>query len=121
LFRIVKNTYIDAYRRQQRRQATEINFNAIDEIPLEYHVRDERLINRLAVRNAIAQLKPDHAEILALVDVGGLSYREAADVLELPVGTVMSRISRARAALLAVLDDQGIQVVKNSMKRDQRG
>lgn len=121
LFRIVKNTFIDAYRRKQRRQATEVNFNAIEEISLEYQVRDERFINRLAVRNAIATLKTEHAEILALIDVGGLSYREAADVLDLPIGTVMSRISRARAALLARLDDQGIRVVEMSKQRDQSG
>ncbi|MDA0340055.1 MAG: RNA polymerase sigma factor [Proteobacteria bacterium] len=121
LFRIVKNAYIDRYRQQQRRQATEINFEAIDEISLEYHVRDERLINRVAVRAAIARLKPDHAEILALIDIGGLSYREAADVLECPVGTVMSRISRARAALLAILDDQGIRVVETPRQRERRG
>lgn len=121
LFRITKNLFIDRFRQQQRRQTLEVKIETIDELSMEYHISDDRFINQLAVRDAIKRIKPDHAEILAMIDVAGLSYREAADVLDLPVGTIMSRISRARGALLSVLDDQGSRVVHLSTLRKENG
>ena len=63
----------------------------------DYH---NRLISALTVRAAMARLAPLHREIVALVDIAGFSYGEAATILEVPRGTVMSRLSRARGALL---------------------
>nr|WP_255682847.1 RNA polymerase sigma factor [Dyella sp. 2HG41-7] len=54
---------------------------------------------RLELAMALAALPPDHREVVALVLVEGMSYSEAADVLEVPVGTVTSRLARARATL----------------------
>lgn len=54
---------------------------------------------RLALAEAMAALPEDHREVVALVLVEGLSYGEAADLLGVPVGTVTSRLSRARSAL----------------------
>ncbi len=51
------------------------------------------------VERAMAALPEEQRLVLSLVAVEGLSYREAAEVLEAPIGTVMSRLSRARAAL----------------------
>jgi RNA polymerase sigma factor (sigma-70 family) len=53
------------------------------------------------VERALALLPEEQRAALALVAVEGLSYREAAEVLEVPIGTVMSRLARARAALVA--------------------
>ena len=64
------------------------------------------LINELTVRNALRGLPGMHRDVLALIDVGGFTYAEAADILEIPVGTVMSRVSRARAKLLTIIVDQ---------------
>ncbi|HEX8778723.1 MAG TPA: RNA polymerase sigma factor [Rhodanobacter sp.] len=58
---------------------------------------------QLDLARALAMLPPDHREVVALVLVEGLSYDEAAALLELPVGTVTSRLARARAALQAHL------------------
>jgi RNA polymerase sigma factor, sigma-70 family len=58
---------------------------------------------QLDLARAVAMLPPDHREVVALVLVEGLSYDEAAALLELPVGTVTSRLARARAALQAHL------------------
>jgi len=58
---------------------------------------------QLELAQALAMLPPDHREVVALVLVEGLSYDEAAALLELPVGTVTSRLARARAALQAHL------------------
>jgi DNA-directed RNA polymerase specialized sigma24 family protein len=66
------------------------------------------LVNRCAVsmrlafaevRRAVERLPPDQRTALLLVTVDGLSYREAAEVVQVPVGTIMSRLKRARIAL----------------------
>jgi len=58
---------------------------------------------RLELALALAALPPDHREVVALVLVEGMSYGEAAELLEVPVGTVTSRLARARASLQAQL------------------
>jgi RNA polymerase sigma-70 factor (ECF subfamily) len=60
------------------------------------------------VRAAVAVLPADQRQLVALVLVEGLAYREAAELLDLPIGTVMSRLSRARAALAARLGEAGV-------------
>jgi len=57
------------------------------------------------VRDAMMQLHPDERSVLALVSIEGQSYREAAETLGIPIGTVMSRLARARARLLQAMDD----------------
>jgi RNA polymerase sigma-70 factor (ECF subfamily) len=121
LFRILRNQFIDDLRRQGRdeRRLTEIDMAA--HTSLEYWQGDERLINKLSVRAAVARVKPGQAEILALIDIAGLSYKEAADVMNVPVGTIMSRLSRARAALLSELEGEGGQVFELTKRRKRRG
>lgn len=60
------------------------------------------------VVDAIQHLSEEHRRVLLLVAVEGMSYREAADALALPVGTVMSRLNRARASLRTMLDMEGV-------------
>ena len=48
----------------------------------------------------MTELAPEQREVLSLVAVEGFSYREAAEILEVPIGTIMSRLARARGALL---------------------
>ena len=60
------------------------------------------------VRAAVAALPDEQRQLVALVLVEGLAYREAAEMLNLPIGTVMSRLSRARAALAASLGTAGV-------------
>jgi RNA polymerase sigma-70 factor (ECF subfamily) len=57
------------------------------------------------VERALAGLPAEQAEILHLVGVLGFTYSEAAELLEVPAGTVMSRLSRARAALKHCMED----------------
>ncbi len=56
-----------------------------------------------SVLGALSKLSPAHREVMSLVVVSGLSYAEAAEVLDVPVGTIMSRIARARHALSNIL------------------
>lgn len=104
LFKILRNTFIDGVRRKRG------DLESLDETYVVEHERfanlESALINELTVRNALRSLPGKHREVLALVDVGGFTYAEAADLLEIPVGTVMSRVSRARAKLLTVIVEQ---------------
>lgn len=67
-------------------------------------------IDRLVVRQAFSRLAADHRVVLCMVDVLGMRYAEVANVLEIPEGTVMSRVSRARGRLLQEMD--GAKVVR---------
>jgi RNA polymerase sigma factor (sigma-70 family) len=65
-----------------------------------------RLDNQAAVSDALERLHPQLREVLLLCEVEGLKYKEIAMVLDVPIGTVMSRISRARRTLQAQLREQ---------------
>ena len=109
LLRIVTNTCYDHLRRQRRRAASSLD-ELVDDIGLELPaVDDEEAVDpaRLAIRregmevilHEIDQLPPWHRNVVLLIDVHGYDYAEAAELLSLPLGTVKSRLSRARAAL----------------------
>lgn len=65
----------------------------------------ENPLDALAVSEAVARLPPEQREVVALVMVEGLAYREAAELLDVPIGTVTSRLARARDALQARLGE----------------
>ncbi len=106
LFRILRNAFIDGRRRRGARPPQEGGEPEFD--PTELWRYEQTLTNGLAVHSALAQLRDDQRELIALIDLAGLTYAEAAALLELPVGTVMSRLSRARAALLKRLADGNV-------------
>jgi RNA polymerase sigma-70 factor, ECF subfamily len=103
MFRIVQTIWIDQLRaRDIRREDGDV---AEERLGSDEPVR--RVEARLAlaeVRRAVSQLPPDQRSVLMLVTVEGLSYKQAADVLGVPIGTVMSRLARARTALQQLLD-----------------
>lgn len=101
--RILRNRWIDilrARRREDKLRALEAD-EAI-EMPVDLR---SHLVDALAVREAFAHLSPAHRDVLALIDICGLSYDEAALVLAVPRGTVMSRVWRARRVLAQMLGD----------------
>jgi RNA polymerase sigma-70 factor (ECF subfamily) len=116
LFVILRNAFFDNLRRNQ---VSESLFDEeTEDIPsMEYWGGEERLINRLNVKQAIARLRTADREIIGLVDLGGLSYAEAAEVLDVPAGTVMSRISRARARLLALIEESNVETLATRRER----
>lgn len=99
LFRITRNAFIDLTRRQ-RTQGVEVDVFDIPEALSDDGTRviEARLMLR-ATQAAMRDLPPEQAEILHLICIEDLSYAEAAEVLAIPKGTVMSRLSRARLAL----------------------
>ena len=107
MLRIVRNLWIDRGRRAQT-EGTPLDIDDhLDEVagleraPDTADVTDAR--RTLArVRGAIDTLPDDQREILLLVCAEGLAYREAAEMLGVPIGTVMSRLARARSKLAAL-------------------
>jgi RNA polymerase sigma-70 factor (ECF subfamily) len=118
LFVILRNAFLDHVRRDRVADAF------LDQEPksvptMEYWDGDERLINILNVKQAIARLRPADQEIIGLVDMAGLSYAEASQVLGVPVGTVMSRISRARSRLLDLVERSNVEPL--ALRRERKG
>jgi RNA polymerase sigma-70 factor (ECF subfamily) len=117
LFRILTNTYINTYRARQRRPQEE----ELDEVEDLYLYRRlgalEELADRSAedelmslftddeVKSALESLPESFRLAVYLADVEGFSYKEIAEMLEVPIGTVMSRLHRGRKAMQKRLYD----------------
>lgn len=100
-FRILRNAWLDGVRRDQSRGPMVDLDDAPDAGEVDgVAVTESRLMLR-AVMAAMDRLPDDQREVLMLVCVEDLSYKEAAAVLDIPLGTVMSRLSRGRLALAA--------------------
>ena len=96
MFGIIRNAWIDEIRSRRRRS----ELFAPEE--LGEHVGDrsaEVQLDHLAVHAALARLNPEQREVVGLVLVEGLSYKEIAAIAGIPMGTVMSRLARARERL----------------------
>jgi RNA polymerase sigma-70 factor, ECF subfamily len=115
LLRILTNLNIDRARRQRRRPETQpleegdyFLYNKLEEQagqPLE----EEQVVERLSqhdIVSALSSVPHDFRDVLVLVDIGDFSYADAAQILDIPVGTVMSRLHRARRVLKQELADQ---------------
>ncbi|MFC0199250.1 RNA polymerase sigma factor [Paracoccus rhizosphaerae] len=103
LFRITRNAFIDMTRRHRTEGARiDITENP-DILSTDGVAAIESRLMLQATEAAIARLPREQAEVLTLVCIEGLSYAETAEVLDLPKGTVMSRLSRARLALADAL------------------
>ncbi len=87
---------------------------------MEYWLGNERFITVLTVKLETAKLPRRHREIIALIDIVGFSYAEAARHLDVPVGTVMSRISRARRALLDAIGSSNVHELPVKKKKEMR-
>ena len=121
LFRILRNGFIDRLRRDRSRsgvfdsQPAE-SVEAEDLRQLAGLRGDHQIVNVLTVKLALERLPVRHREIVALIDLAGLTYSEAAEVLDVPPGTVMSRISRARKALFMALNESNLRVLTKSSR-----
>lgn len=106
LFAIVRNTwYSRVSRRPSLAEATPLD-SARDQRPDDALDPEERLLQEhtvARVRAALEQLPVDFREVIVLREIEGLSYKEIAAVVRVPIGTVMSRLARARERLLALL------------------
>ncbi|HVV35051.1 MAG TPA: RNA polymerase sigma factor [Acidimicrobiales bacterium] len=102
-YRIAVNASLDELRRRRRRPATS-ELGRVDRDRLPYRPDGAAdVVDRLALDAALAALSPEFRAAVVLRDVAGLDYAEIAQALDIPPGTVRSRIARGRAALADTL------------------
>lgn len=104
MFKIVRNAWIDELRSRRRRDKIFTVAEAGDNIGVDSMASETEL---LSVKSAMARLPEEQREAISLVLVEGLPYREAAEVLDVPIGTLTSRLARGREALQAMLVAEG--------------
>jgi len=118
LYRILTNTYINAYRAKQRRP-DETDLDEVEDLYLYRRLggleaarasrsaEDELmdLFTEAEVKTAIEELPEAFRIAVLLADVEGFSYKEIAEIMDIPIGTVMSRLHRGRKALEKLLYD----------------
>jgi len=102
MFGIMKNAWIDEVRARVRRDRVFAPEEAGEHVGEASH---ERQVNALSIQTAMAELPDEQRMAIGLVLVEGLSYKEAAAVLDVPIGTLTSRLARGRDALAAMLSD----------------
>jgi RNA polymerase sigma-70 factor (ECF subfamily) len=118
LLRILTNLNIDRGRRQQRspdmqplEEGDYFLYNRLEEAGREPNIEPERVDERLSqddVVSALSEVPHDFRDVILLVDIGDFSYADAAQILEIPIGTVMSRLHRGRRILKSQLAEQAV-------------
>jgi RNA polymerase sigma-70 factor (ECF subfamily) len=104
MMRIVRNIWIDEVRSRARRAQTFAPEEAGDAVGSNAHRDIERHAEMRDVDRAMNALPDEQREAVALVLVEGLAYREAAELLDIPIGTLTSRLTRGRQALAEMLE-----------------
>lgn len=118
LLRILTNLNVDRGRRLQRAPQTqaleETDYylaNKLASAAGEEALEQDAVVERLsqdAIVSALAEIPPQFRDVVVLVDIGDFSYADAAQILDIPIGTVMSRLHRGRRALKAKLAEEAM-------------
>lgn len=111
LYTMLRNLFISGLRKSGRsvvvKTVDELGDHEGQAVPEQEHRLGVSLI-----ANALDRLPPQHREVIILVALEEMSYREVAEITGVPVGTVMSRLSRARSALRNILEERGQPVLR---------
>ena len=119
LFRILTNAFINTYRKKQR-QPYQSHTDDLDDWQMQHthayatgqlRSAEAEALDRLpndVINNALSELSEDRRVAVYLADVEGFSYQEIADIMETPIGTVMSRLHRGRKQLRGLLEDYAV-------------
>jgi RNA polymerase sigma-70 factor (ECF subfamily) len=102
MFGIMRNAWIDEVRARVRRERVFTSEEAAENVGED---RGSAQVDALAIREAMQRLPEEQRLAIALVLIEGLSYKEAAQVMEVPIGTLTSRLARGREALAAMLSE----------------
>lgn len=106
MFRIVQTSHLDAMR-QRRRRGNQVSADHVERLSDggrgAKQAEDKMLLGLL--RREMAGLPSEQRVVLALVGIEGCSYKEVAKILDIPIGTVMSRLARARARLFPLIEE----------------
>ena len=118
LLRILTNLNIDRGRKIQRTPESQpleegdyFLYNKLEESVRDGSPDEERVVERLSqdsVVSALSAVPHDFRDVLVLVDIGDFSYADAAQILDIPIGTVMSRLHRGRRILKTQLADEAV-------------
>jgi RNA polymerase sigma-70 factor, ECF subfamily len=111
LYAILRNQFISGLRRSSQLQVTKTVDGLTDgegALPPD----QETGLSIALIEKALDMLPPQQREVLVLVSLEEMSYRETADVIGVPIGTVMSRLSRARSQLQQILEERGTPVLR---------
>jgi RNA polymerase sigma-70 factor, ECF subfamily len=122
LYRILTNTYINKYRKDSRRPS-EVDLGAVEDLYLYRNIgseesaeaarsTEERVLEGLVesdIKEAVEDLPENFRIPVLLADLAGFSYKEIADILDIPIGTVMSRLHRGRKAMEKSLWDYAVK------------
>jgi RNA polymerase sigma-70 factor (ECF subfamily) len=108
MYRIIRNLWIDE-RRAKRNQDVSLEL-AGDAVLEDSRDTAEHLLDLAQARRAMLALPEEQRSVLCLIVLEGMSYQEAATALEVPIGTVMSRLSRARAAMVSRLSNDSSRI-----------
>ena len=111
LYAVLRNLYISGLRRNGRSSVVKTVEDLIDGEGSVPPRQEERLaVSSISV--ALDRLAQQHREVIVLVALEEMSYRDVAEILGVPLGTVMSRLSRAREHLRQTLEDRGHTVLR---------
>lgn len=105
LYRIMRNCWIDTVRSRARSGKIMAPAAEGEHVGYDPTAQMEASLDLARLMRAMERLPPEQREIVALVLIEGLGYREAAELLDLPIGTVSSRLVRGRTALLALVKE----------------
>jgi RNA polymerase sigma-70 factor, ECF subfamily len=111
LFAILRNIFISGLRKSSRLQVVK-NVDDLHDGEDAVRAEQETNISLKLITQALDQLPDQQREILVLVSLEEMSYREAAEIVGVPIGTVMSRLSRARNQMQQLLEDRGTTVLR---------
>ncbi|HEX6219103.1 MAG TPA: sigma-70 family RNA polymerase sigma factor [Sphingomicrobium sp.] len=105
LYRIMRNLWIDTVRARGRQDQRQAPVEDASELGHDPRPGMEAAIDLQRIMAAMDRLPDEQREVVALILIEGFGYREAAELLDLPIGTVSSRLVRGRTALLALVGE----------------
>ncbi len=111
LFTIMHNVHVNSVRRQRRAEKFASSEYGMDDARTTQPSQFDAVVLR-DLSLALADLAEEHRQVVLLIGLDGMSYREAADILGLPIGTVKSRLARGREQLGQLMDGQQTQDLK---------
>lgn len=111
LYAVLRNIHISGMRRSGRTNVVKTVDDLVDGEAAIPPAQEERL-SAGSVTAALDRLAPQHREVIVLVALEEMSYRDVSEILGVPLGTVMSRLSRAREHLRRILEDRGHTVLR---------
>jgi RNA polymerase sigma-70 factor (ECF subfamily) len=105
-YRIMRNLWIDTARARSRKEKMEAPPEEAESLGMDAREAMDAAVDLKRVMGAMERLPDEQREIVALILIEGFGYREVSEMLDLPIGTVSSRLVRGRTALLAMVGER---------------